>query len=275
MRLPRQLITALLASLCALVPLAAPATAAVPKAELDPRWQRSGAGMTVDYAGWGSFLRRYGSTLPDGRTVLGYGRVTRADKAALSAVVDRLEAVDVDRLSKPQQFAYWINLYNAATIEVVLKAYPTKSILNIHDGFLPTGPWDRKVLRVKGVALSLNDVEHHILRPIFRDPRVHFAVNCASVGCPNLALAPYEAATLGEQLDAAARNYVNAPRGFALKRGRLVASRIFDWYGGDFGGVPGVLAFARRFAASQTATILSGRKTIDGYDYDWSLNEAR
>ncbi len=266
----------LLATLMAMVMAFAPtAASAAPKAQLLTRWQKSGSGLAVDYAGWNAFLKRYGVRLADGRTAFAYGRVTAADKAALSATIDRLEAVDVDRLSRPQQFAYWINLYNAATIEVVLGAYPTSSILNIKDGLFPTGPWDRKIVAVKGEKLSLNNIEHGILRPIFRDARVHFAVNCASVGCPNLALTAYEAPTISAQLDAAAHAYVDSARGFALKGNKLVASRIFDWYGGDFGGPKGVLAFARRFANADTAKLLGNRTTIDSYDYDWSLNEAR
>lgn len=270
-----KLMTMIATALTGLMLAIMPASAAVPKMQLDARWQKNGPGAAVDYSGYTQFLKRYGSTLSDGRTVIGYGRVSPGDKAALVALVDRLEGVDVDRLTKQQQFAYWINLYNAATIEVVLKAYPTKSILNIHDGFLPTGPWDRKVLTVKGQQLSLNDLEHRILRPIFHDPRVHFAINCASFSCPNLALTAYEPATLNAQLDAAARGYINDPRGFRAKGSQLIASRIFDWYGGDFGGAKGVLAFARRFATPQTAALIGNRTTIDGYDYDWSLNEPR
>ncbi|OYY71806.1 DUF547 domain-containing protein [Sphingomonas sp. 28-63-12] len=264
-----------LAALAATMLVAPPAAQAAPKAQLIARWQQSGTGLAVDYAGWGAFLDRYGSRLAGGRTVLAYGRVSAADKAALSATVSHLAAIDVDRLTRVQQHAYWINLYNALTIQVVLGAYPVSSILNIKDGLFPTGPWDRKVVTVKGMTLSLNDIEHGILRPIFRDPRTHFAINCASVGCPNLALTPYEASRLDAQLDAAARGYVNDPRGFRLKGTRLIASQIFDWYGVDFGGPKGVLGFARRFADAGTARMLGNRATIDGYDYDWSLNEAR
>lgn len=253
----------------------ASAAEAAPKMQLIARWQKSGSGMAVDYSAWNGILKRYGGRTAGGRTVFAYARVTPADKAALSAFVDRLEAVDVDQLSRPQQYAYWINLYNAATVEVVLGAYPVASILNIKDGLFPTGPWDRKVLTVKGMKLSLNNIEHGILRPIFKDPRVHFAVNCASVGCPNLALTAYESASLNAQLDAASRAYVNDPRGFQAKGGRLVASRIFDWYGSDFGGTAGVLKFAQRFADADTTKLLAGRKTIDSYDYDWSINENR
>lgn len=253
----------------------APVASAVPKSQLIPRWQKSGTGLAVDYAAYNGFLKRYGGRLASGRTTFAYGRVSAADKAALSAMIDRLEAVDVDRLTRPQQYAYWVNLYNAATIEVVLKAYPVTSILNIKDGVFATGPWDRKVLSVKGVALSLNNIEHGILRPIFKDPRTHFAVNCASVGCPNLALTAYEATSLDSQLDTAARGYINDPRGFQVKGSSLVASRIFDWYGVDFGGPKGVLAFAQRYADARTSKLLAGRTSIDSFDYDWSINETR
>ncbi len=263
------------AALMGLLVMAAGTATAAPKAALLVRWQKSGAGATVDYGRWNSFLKRYGSRTADGRTNIAYGKLTAADKTAFYGIVDQLEAVNVDQLTKQQQLAYWINLYNAATVEVVLRAYPVSSILYIRDGLLPSGPWDRKVLRVKGEQLSLNNIEHGILRPIFKDPRVHFAVNCASFGCPNLALEAYEPATLGAQLDAGARGYVNDPRGLAVKGNALVASRIFDWYGVDFGGPSGVLAFARRFATPQTARLLAGRTKIDSYDYDWSLNDAK
>lgn len=255
--------------------LVAGSAGAAPKAQLLARWQRSGTGLAVDYAPWSSFLKRYGSVTADHRTVIAYGRLSAADKKALYGLVDQLEAVDVDRLNKLQQLTYWINLYNAATVEVVVRAYPVSSILYIRDGLLPTGPWDRKVVTVKGEKLSLNDIEHGILRPVFKDPRVHFAINCASFGCPNLALEAYEPQSVNAQLDASTRGYVNDPRGFALKGDRLIASRIFDWYGADFGGPQGVLAFARRYATPATARLLGNRTTINAYDYNWSLNEAR
>lgn len=270
-----KLFNLMVAALIGLLVMAAGTATAAPKAELLARWQKSGAGAMVDYGAWNGFLKRYGSRKSDGRTIIAYGKLSTADKNAFYGMVNQLEAVNVDQLTKQQQLAYWINLYNAATVEVVLRAYPVSSILYIRDGLLPTGPWDRKVLTVKGQQLSLNNIEHGILRPIFKDPRTHFAVNCASVGCPNLALTAYEAGNLDAQLDVAARAYINSPRGFQAKGKALGASRIFDWYGVDFGGPAGVLAFARRYADADTAKLLAGRKTIDSYDYDWSINENR
>ncbi|MFM9828561.1 MAG: DUF547 domain-containing protein [Sphingomonas sp.] len=270
-----KLFNLMVAALIGLLVMAAGTATAAPKAELLARWQKSGAGAMVDYGAWNGFLKRYGSRKSDGRTIIAYGKLSTADKNAFYGMVNQLEAVNVDQLTKQQQLAYWINLYNAATVEVVLRAYPVSSILYIRDGLLPTGPWDRKVLTVKGQQLSLNNIEHGILRPIFKDPRVHFAINCASFGCPNLALEAYEPGTLNAQLDAGAHDYINDPRGFTLKGGNLVASRIFDWYGEDFGGPTGVLSFARRFATPQTARALANRATINSYDYNWSLNDAK
>jgi hypothetical protein len=110
---------------------------------------------------------------------------------ALKDYISTLVAVDPATLNRSEQFALLANLYNAKTIDIVLENYPVKSIKDISLGgglfaAFTGGPWKAKVLKMKGVALSLDDIEHGILRPTFRDPRVHYAVNCASVGCPNL-----------------------------------------------------------------------------------------
>lgn len=239
------------------------------------RWTRTAAAETirVDDGPWDRFLGAYVRPGRDGLNRVAYGSVSAADKRALQAYLNALQSVDVDRLTKAQQKAYWINLYNAATVDLMLDNYPIKSIRNI--GVLSLGPWDRKILAVKGQKLSLNDVEHRILRPIWRDVRIHYAVNCASVGCPNLARTAYRPNNIEALLEAGARDYVNSPRGFARVNGKLTASSIYDWYEGDWGSEAAVLAHARKYARGGTAALLSQAVTIDGYHYDWSLNEAR
>jgi Protein of unknown function, DUF547 len=262
------------ATLVALL-LAAPALANpfVPKAELWARWQRSGAGAEVDYADWAMFLTRYRSVGADGVVRIAYGKVGKADAAKLDALVRRLEAAPVDRMTRPQQLAYWINLYNAATVRLVTARHPVSSIRRIDGGLLNLGPWNKPLLEVAGERLSLNDIEHRIIRPVFRDPRIHFAVNCAAIGCPDLAARPFVAATLDADLDAATRAFINHPRGLRAEKGRLAGSSIFDWYAVDFGGPPGVIRFARRYADDSTRTLLQGRSRIDRFSYDWGLNE--
>ncbi|MEM9735077.1 MAG: DUF547 domain-containing protein, partial [Pseudomonadota bacterium] len=167
-----------------------------------------------------------------------------------------------------------INLYNAVTVDLVLDAYPVASIRRVGAGLLPTGPWGAPVVSVQGKALSLNDIEHAIVRPIWQDARVHYGFNCAAAGCPNLASEAYRGATVDALLDENARSFINDPRGFRDEDGRLVASKIYAWFKEDFGGSDaGVLAHARRYAGPALAARLEGATRIDRYAYDWSLND--
>jgi hypothetical protein len=250
-----------------------------PAAEPLSRWQRHDAGSSraVDHGAWAGFLARYRVMGPDGVARVRYAAVTAADRAALAGYVARLEAVDVDALNRREQFAYWVNLYNALTLRLVLERYPVKSIrdISLGGGLFSVGPWGAKLATVMGERLSLDDIEHRILRPLWRDPRIHYVVNCASVGCPDLPAMPLTGAGAEAVLDAAARAYVNHPRGAALRDGGLVVSSLYRWYREDFGGdEPGVLAHLRRYAAPALAARLAGVSSIDRYEYDWALNDA-
>lgn len=275
--LARKLAIAL--GLSALLCTAWPATAqgGFPKSAVTQRWTRaaSQASIALDDRIYSAFLSKYVGTGRVGINLVGYQRVSAADKALLDKYLGQMQALDVDRLTKAQQMAFWINLYNAATLDVVLDAWPVKSITRIDSPVLRSGPWGRKLVTIKGQKLSLNDIEHGILRPIWRDVRIHYAVNCASLGCPNLGKAPYRAETLNAQLETAARSFVNSPRAFANVEGKLVASKIYDWYGADWGGEAGVLNHARKYATGPTAVLLAKAGRIGDYRYDWSINVGR
>jgi hypothetical protein len=258
----------------ALAPALAVANPFVPKSALWARWERHGEGVAVDYRPWAEFLQKYRVIGRDGIARLRYGRVSTADRDRLDRFVASLEAAPVDRMTRAEQKAYWINLYNAATVRLVLAHYPVSSIRKIDGGLLALGPWGRPLLSVAKERLSLNDIEHRILRPIHRDARIHYAVNCAALGCPDLAAAPFDAARIDAQLDAAARGYINHPRGFRRESGKLVASSIFSWYAVDFGGDTGALTHARRYANEQTLTTLAASTRADRHSYDWNLNDA-
>ncbi|MGI9411758.1 MAG: DUF547 domain-containing protein, partial [Hyphomicrobiaceae bacterium] len=127
---------------------------------------------------------------------------------------------------------------------------------------------------VAGQDLSLDDIEHGILRPIFRDPRVHYAVNCASIGCPNLRLAAFTGANLEKELDAGARDYINSPRGLVFRGGKTTASSIYKWFQEDFGGnQAGVLAHVKKYANNKVKAKLAKTRQIDDFAYDWGLND--
>ncbi len=168
-------------------------------------------------------------------------------------------------------------LYNALTVKVVLDHYPVDGIRDIDfsPGLFADGPWDKKLVEIEGEDVSLNDIEHRILRPIWRDPRIHYAVNCASIGCPNLQPTAFTAANTDALLAAAAQAYVNHPRGARVEGGKLIVSSIYVWFQEDFGGNDaGVISHLRRYADPGLRSRLSRIERIGDHFYDWSLNGA-
>lgn len=229
----------------------------------------------LSYAG---LLARYATQGADGLVRVRYATWadSAADRAALDAHIAREAARAPSRMARAAAFAFWADLYNAVTLQVVLAAWPVRSIRTILPGPLDTGPWKAKRVTVEGRRLSLDDIEHAIMRPTFRDPRVHYAVNCASIGCPNLKRTPWTGANLEADLDAAARTFINSPRGVALRPdGRLTVSSIYRWFREDFGGnEAGVLAHLARYAQGDRQARLAAGARIGGDAYDWSINAA-
>ncbi len=251
---------------------------AAPRAELWPRWQAHDPASTevIDHRAWTRLLEAYGAEGEDGIVRIGYGRFSDADRKALKGYIARLTATAVSSLNRAEQLAFWINLYNALTVDLVLDHYPVTSILkiNISPGFFSVGPWGKKLVRVEGAALSLDDIEHRILRPIWRDPRIHYAVNCAALGCPNLALEAYTAENMERLLEANAVAYVNHPRGARFEDGALIVSSIYRWFVADFGGGhAGILNHLRRYARGELAEKVARNNLIGDDDYDWSIND--
>lgn len=237
---------------------------------------RSGSG-TVNHAAFDALLARRARNSRDGIVRLDYAgwKASAADRAALTAYVAALSRLSPLSLTRPEQFAFWANLYNAVTIDVVLDAYPVRSIRDIRSGLLP-GPWRRRLVTIGGVELSLDDIEHNILRKGWVEPRVHYAVNCASIGCPNLPLRAFRGATLVPALDAAARAYVNTPRAVRFDGDTLVVSSIYKWYAADFGGSDArIIAHLARYADEPLRSRLQAATRIGRDTYDWSLNATR
>ena len=256
------------------------AALAAPRAELWPRWQAHDPASTavIDHRDWTRLLQSYGAEGEDGIVRIGYGRFSEPDKQALKGYIDRLASTAVGSLNRDEQMAYWINLYNALTVDLVLAHYPVSSILkiNISPGFFSIGPWGKKLTAVEGEALSLDDIEHRILRPIWRDPRIHYAVSCASLGCPNLALEAFTAENLERLLEANAIAHVNHPRGARFENGELIVSSIYRWFVADFGGGnAGVLKHLRQYARGELAEKVARNNFIGGDEYDWSINDVK
>lgn len=205
---------------------------AAPKADLWKRWQENDPQSTlqVDHTPWTPFLQKYLSPGPKGINRLDYLGVTPDDRDLLNRYLNDLAGTPVSRLSRTAQLPFWINLYNGLTVKVVLDHLPVDSIrdIDISPGFFASGPWDKKLLRIEGEEISLNDIEHRILRPIWQDPRVHYAVNCASLGCPNLQPTAYTPENTEALLKRGAREYINHPRGVDFKDDDLVVSSIYS-----------------------------------------------
>jgi len=249
-----------------------------PRARLWERWlpHDATATATVDHAPWAGFLRRYRREGADGIARLAYGAVTAADRQALEAWLSMLAAVPVGRLRRAEQFAYWVNLYNGLTVLAVLRAFPVGGIrdINLSGGLFLRGPWDANLVTVEGEALTLNDIEHRILRPIWREPRVHYVLNCASLGCPNLPAEPLTAARVEPMLAAAAGAYVAHPRGVTVRPDGLLLSSIYNWFAADFAADGGVVPHLLRHADPARAAAIRAAPAIAGYAYDWALNGA-
>jgi len=251
--------------------------AAAPSAEVWSRWTKNdpNSSLTIDHSLWDNFTRQYISRGSNGVALVNYAGVAEADLAALDTYLRTLADTPVSSLNQNEQYAYWFNLYNALTVKIILDHLPVRSIrdIDISPGLFSNGPWGAKLMIIEGERLSLDDIEHRILRPIWRDPRIHYGVNCASIGCPDLLAGAFTADNVDSVLDQAATNFINHPRGAQVKRGRLIVSSIYDWFKADFGDSDaGVIAHLRQYAKPELAAQLEGVTSIGGDDYDWNLN---
>ena len=238
-----------------------------------------------------TYAKLLASHVHDGR--VDYQRLV-ADRAALVEVTSAFGAVDgaAERAwSRDERLAFWINAYNLFTLQAIVDHYPIRAgwfTLGPRDSIRQiAGVWDRLTWRVASRQVTLDDVEHRILRPEFKEPRIHFAVNCASAGCPPLRNEPYRAGTLSAQLDANARSYFASPQGVRIDGTTLVVTSILKWYGDDFverfgsttraGRTPpeaAILGVVEAFGPPQAAALARNPAVqIRFLDYDWTLND--
>lgn len=230
-------------------------------------WNAAGTTTTVSYTGFAT------------------------DRAELRKVLDAYGAVaraEYDAMARDQKLAFLINVYNAWTIELILTRYPDlKSIRDL--GSIVQSPWKRRIVRLLGEERHLDDVEHGMIRApgVFDEPRIHFVVNCASIGCPALRPDAMTAARLEQQLEDSTRRFLRdgTRNRYSAASGRLEVSKIFDWYRTDFErGFKGITSreqFFGRYAdllatdAKDQAAVRDGKATIVHLDYDWRLNDRR
>ena len=241
------------------------------------------------HAAWTALLKKHVVLLGGGRASQVRYAGFASDSGALKAYTDSLSAVSAaafNAFSKPQQMAFLSNAYNAFTVALILTRYP--KLASIRDlGSLLSNPWKPKFIALLGTEMSLDNIEHDTLRAKgrFDDPRIHFAVNCASIGCPMLREEAFVADRLEAQLDEQAVRFMSDRTRNRFADGKLLLSKIFDWYGDDFKqghkGITSLGAFAARHA-NQLADAPADRERIKAQgleigflDYDWKLNDAR
>ncbi|MDJ0882984.1 MAG: DUF547 domain-containing protein [Desulfobacterales bacterium] len=196
----------------------------------------------------------------------------QSTEAELDRYLELPAAVDPAARNPADRFAFYANDYNARTIKLIRRHYP--GIESIKEtGSLLRSPWKKRFVKREGRMMTLDEIEHDTLRAQYRDPRIHFAVNCASKGCPPLFHEPFEGRTLEDQLNDATRRFINDPDRYRLDAQTLYPSKIFDWYGEDLNDNP--VTYFLYYAQGDLKTHLAQQRSrlkVDYLDYDWSLN---
>lgn len=251
--------------LCSLISLNA---IAAPKADLWAYWNVSDPKSTsvINHTQWQSILDN-NLTVAGQNHLFNYAQISQQDKKTLKSYLHTLTQVDPRKLNKKEQFAYWVNLYNAETVQLILNHYPIESITKL-GGFFSFGPWDQDLVSINNKTLSLNDIEHRILRPIWKDKRIHYAVNCASLGCPNLMTQAFTSTNTHALLEQAERAFITSNKGVNIIQGKPILSSIYDWYAVDFGGKQNVLKYLATFRPDIKQT-----NKKPSYQYNWALNK--
>lgn len=211
-----------------------------------------------DHAAWNTLLQK---------NVSATGKVNykgfKAQKSTLQSYLDDLAAnPPASDWGRKETMAYWINAYNAFTVKLIVDNYPLSSITNLDGG----KPWDKKWIKLGDKTYSLNNIENDILRPKYKDARIHFAVNCAAQSCPPLLNKAWTAANLNANFDKQAKAFINNSKFNKISADAVEISKIFEWYAGDFGDI---VTYLNKYS---TTKINAGAK-VSYMEYDWALNE--
>lgn len=213
----------------------------------------------IDHSAWNNLLQKYVSK--DG--VVNY-KGLMSEKAVLEFYIKMLGSNLPEKASGDNEIlAYWINLYNAATVSLILDNYPLKTIRDIGD------PWDLVFVKVGEIQYSLNDIEHNIIRKDFNEPRIHFALVCAAKSCPSLLSQSYSADKLESQLQMQGVKFINNQNKNEITETKIKISKLFEWYQDDFTKEGSLIDFLNGFSNVK----ISEKATMDFMDYSWSLNE--
>ena len=214
--------------------------------------------QNFDYKNYGQFLKKYVSE--NGK--VNYENISKG-KTELTNVIKQFEKnTPKNNWSKNEKLAYWINAYNIYTIQLIINNYPLKSIKDIDS------PWDKEFILIENKKISLGHIEHKILRKM-NEPRIHFAINCASFSCPNLKNYPFEPEKLESQLQWVAKSFVNDKTKNRLSANEIKISAIFDWFGDDFKTEGSLIDFLNKYSGTK----INKNAKINFLEYNWNLNK--
>jgi hypothetical protein len=232
--------------------------------------------VVIPHDDWQTFLNRRVITNDDeGINLVDYAHLTKEDYDLLQSYINKMSKIDIDNYNRNEQLAFWINLYNALTVQIIASYYPVGSIeeINISPGLFSIGPWGKKLIIVGGSNLSLDEIQNRIIRPVWNDQRALYAIHNGSIGAANLSKKAYQGTALDEALDEAAFGYINSLRGAQVIEGSLIVSKIYDWFSEDFGGTKqNVITHLKQFAREPLRSQLKHVNDIDSYVYNWHLN---
>ncbi len=235
---------------------------------------KAAPGGEPDYSAWNTLLSRY----YDPARGMDYAHLKANDNAALQALRQTLARVNVPSLTKKQQLAYWINLYNVNVVATVVEKYPIGSIRDLStDPIIRLNVFKKDRVPFGNGMISLNTIENDRIREGFHDPRIHFAINCAAKSCPPIRPEAYRGDRIDAQLDDQVRKFLAGNGARVEARGSdsvIHVTKIMDWFGDDFdkwGG--GKTPFLRKYLPTEKSRLLQGNIKLDYDNYDWALND--
>lgn len=242
--------------------------------------------QSFDHAAWDAIVQENVKIIGDGATSFDYANV-QSKEDQLQAYLDQLSAIDqatFDTWSTDEQLAFLINAYNAFTVDLILTEYP--NLVSIKDlGTALESPWQKEFVPLLGQTLSLDTIEHGMIRGSgrYNDPRIHFGVNCASIGCPPLINEAFTGEKVDEQLDAATASFLTDRNRNFINGEVVTVSKIFDWYRGDFeagwndaidlGEFLALYGDSLGLNQEQSDALAAGDYEIQFSEYDWRLND--
>lgn len=210
-----------------------------------------------DYKVFDKLLKTYVD--PNGR--VNYKMLTK-EKTAINQVLDQLQKINTQKLNEKARLAFYINLYNLTTLKVIADNYPIKSIKDMKGGKI----WDIGLMVLNGKSYSLNELENQLIRGQYKEPRIHFLINCGAKSCPPLHTEAFTEKNIDELMDKRTRQFINDALSNTITPKQIKISKIFDWYQTDFGNL---VSFINRYSKTK---VLNNAK-ISFMDYDWDLNK--